>query len=200
MHWPAQDAPLEEYWQVFVDLKQAGKVRAIGLSNHDAKQLEAAEAMGHVDTLQPPFSAINRAVGAAELPWCLEHGTAVIVYSPMQSGLLAGRFSKERVAGLPADDWRSHDPDFNTPAIDRNLAVVEAMRPIAARHGVEVAAVAVAWALAWPAVTGAIVGARSPAQAAGWLPAAELELSGTDLAEIASVIRRTGAGVGPVAP
>ncbi len=201
VHRPAEDGtPLEVYWQTMLDLKESGKVRAVGLSNHDAKQLAAAEAIGHVGTLQPPFSPINRQAAAAELPWCAEHGTGVIVYSPMQSGLLTGKFTAERAAALPAGDWRSRSPDFTGEGLTRNLALAEALRPVADRYGVEVSAVAVAWTLAWPGVTGAIVGARSPEQVDGWLPAATLELTGDDLAEIAAAITRTGAGSGPTTP
>jgi aryl-alcohol dehydrogenase-like predicted oxidoreductase len=199
MHRPAEDGtPVEVYWQTLLDLKEAGKVRAIGLSNHDAKQLEVAEAIGHVDTLQPPFSAINRQAAAAELPWCAAHDTGVIVYSPMQSGLLTGTFTAERAAALPDGDWRSRSPDFTGEGLARNLALADALRPVADRYGVEVSAVAVAWTLAWPGVTGAIVGARSPGQVDGWLPAATLQLTGDDLAEIAVAITSTGAGSGPV--
>jgi aryl-alcohol dehydrogenase-like predicted oxidoreductase len=199
VHWPAEDGtPLEEYWQVMVDLRAEGKVRAIGLSNHDTHQLEIAEKVGHVDSLQPPFSAINRSA-ADELGWCDAHGTGAIVYSPMQSGLLTGAFSAERVASLPADDWRRSAPDFTT-RLDRNLALTAALEPIAQRHGVTVAAVAVAWTLAWPGVTGAIVGARRPAQVDGWVAAADLTLTGADLDEIGAAIERTGAGRGPVRP
>ena len=199
MHWPAEDGtPLDEYWGALLDLKAAGKVRAVGLSNHDADQLEAAEAMGHVDTLQPPLSALKRGAIARELPWCLAHGTGVIVYSPMQSGLLSGAFSAERVAGLAGDDWRSRHPDFTGEALTRNLAVAAAMKPVAERHGVSQAAVAVAWVLAVPGVTGAIVGARSPAQVDGWVAGANLVLTDEDRAGIAAVIRETGAGSGPV--
>jgi aryl-alcohol dehydrogenase-like predicted oxidoreductase len=199
MHWPAEDGtPLETYWQALLDLKREGKVRAVGLSNHNAAQLAAAEALGHVDTLQPPFSAIKRDVAAAELPWCDAHGTGVIVYSPMQAGLLSGAFSAERAASLAANDWRSRNADFKGEALRRNLAVAEAMRVVADRHGTSVAAVAVAWTLAWPGVTGAIVGARSASQVDGWIDAASLSLSSEDMAEIAAVIRRSGAGSGPV--
>lgn len=199
MHWPAEDGTaLEEYWGALLDLKAAGKVRAVGLSNHDADQLEAAAAMGHVDTLQPPLSALKRAAIARELPWCLAHDTGVIVYSPMQSGLLSGAFSAARVAGLAADDWRSRHDDFTGEALTRNLAVAAAMKPVAERHGVSPAAVAVAWVLAVPGVTGAIVGARSPAQVDGWVAGANLVLSDEDRAGIAAAIRETGAGSGPV--
>jgi aryl-alcohol dehydrogenase-like predicted oxidoreductase len=201
MHWPAEDGTaLEDYWGTLLQLKHEGKVRAVGLSNHDVVQLEAAERIGHVDTLQPPFSAIRREVAAAEIPWCAAHGTGVIVYSPMQSGLLTGAFSAERAARLGADDWRSRSPDFTGPGLRRNVALAAALRPIAERHSATVAAVAVAWTLAWRGVTGAIVGARSAAQVDGWIGAASLELTGTDLDEIAAAIRRTGAGAGPARP
>ena len=198
MHWPAKDgAPLEEYWQTLLDLKREGKVRAVGLSNHDAAQLEAAERLGHVDTLQPPFSAIRRDVALRELPWCAAHDTGVIVYSPMQAGLLSGRFSTERAAALPADDWRSRSPEFSGERLQRNLRLAAALQPVAERRHSTVAAVAIAWTLAWPGVTGAIVGARTPQQVDGWLDAASLELDAQDLSEIASAIEASGAGTGP---
>ncbi len=201
MHWPAEDGtPLEDYWGALLQFKEEGKVRAVGLSNHDAGQLEAAERLGHVDTLQPPFSAIRREAAAAELPWCAAHNTGVIVYSPMQSGLLTGAFSRERAARLGAGDWRSRSPDFTGEGLRRNLDLAKALQPIAGRHGTSIAAVAVAWTLAWPGVTGAIVGARSPAQVDGWVDAAGLKLTDTDLDDVAAAIRRTGAGAGPLRP
>src|SRR5256885_11563880 len=143
MHWPAEDGTLlEDYWGTLLQLKEEGKVRAVGLSNHDVAQVEAAERIGHVDTLQPPFSAIRREVAAAELPWCAAHRTGVIVYSPIQSGLLTGAFSLERAAALGADDWRYRSPDFTGLGLRRNVALADALRPIAERHGVTVAAVA----------------------------------------------------------
>ena len=195
---PADGTPVEEYWQMMVDLKNEGMVRAIGLSNHSVALLERADKIGHVDSLQPPFSMIDR-TQADEIAWCARNGTGVIVYSPMQSGLLTGAFSRERVEALPADDWRRRVPDFTTE-LDQNLALAESLRPIAERHGVTQAAVAVAWTLAWPGVTGAIVGARRPDQVDGWLPAASLQLTQEDLDEIAVAIERTGAGRGPVRP
>jgi aryl-alcohol dehydrogenase-like predicted oxidoreductase len=201
MHWPPDDgAPLEDYWGTLLELKEEGKARAVGLSNHDAAQLEQAERLGHVDTLQPPFSAIERDAAAAELPWCAEHGTGVIVYSPMQSGLLTGAFTEARAARLDESDWRSGHPDFTGEGLRRNLALADALRPVAARHETTVAAVAVAWTLAWRGVTAAIVGARRPEQVDGWLPAASVELAPEDLDEIAAAIRRTGAGSGPARP
>ncbi|MFC4908672.1 aldo/keto reductase [Actinomadura gamaensis] len=190
--------PLEEYWQVMADLKAEGKVRAIGLSNHSVEQLEAAERVAHVDAIQPPFSAINRSA-AAEIAWARAHDTAVIAYSPLQSGLLTGTFSAERVANLPADDWRLGHADFTT-GLAANLRVAEALRPVAARHGVGVPEVAIAWTLAWPGITGAIVGARKAAQVDGWIGAAEVELTRADLDEIADAIAASGAGTGPARP
>jgi len=201
MHWPPKDgATLAEYWQTFLDLKAEGKVAAVGLSNHDVKQLAEAEALGHVDSLQPPFSAINRDVATAELPWCLANETGVIVYSPMQSGLLTGTFSAARAHSLAQSDWRSRSADFRGERLDRNLRLAESLRPVAERHGTSVGAIAVAWTLSWPGVTAAIVGARSPAQVDGWIDAAGVTLSGEDLDAIAEAIRATGAGSGPARP
>lgn len=199
VHWPPADGtPVAEYWQAMAELKAEGKVRAIGLSNHSVAQLVEAEKIAHVDSLQPPFSAIHRGA-AEEIRWSAEHGTGVIVYSPMQSGLLTGAFSRERTESLPENDWRRSHPDFTTK-LESNLAVAEALKPVAERHGVPVPAVAVAWTLAWPGVTGAIVGARNPRQVDGWLPAVSVRLADSDLAEIAGAITRAGAGDGPVKP
>ena len=201
VHWPPADGtPLDEYWATMLELKREGKVRAVGLSNHDAAAVARAESIGHVDTLQPPFSLIQRGVAEDLLPWCARHDTAVIVYSPMQSGLLTGRMSVERVANMPEDDWRGRHPDFTGDALRRNLLVADALRPVAKRHGVPVAAVAVAWTLAWPGVTGAIVGGRNAEQVRGWLPAEDLELTGEDLAELSAAVRSSGAGEGPDGP
>jgi aryl-alcohol dehydrogenase-like predicted oxidoreductase len=201
MHWPAQDnTPIEAYWQTLLDLKAEGKVRAVGLSNHDAAQLAEAAAIGPVDTLQPPFSAIERGAAESILPWCEAQGTGVIVYSPMQAGLLTGSFTEMRAANLDEDDWRSRNDNFRGEKLRRNLALVEALKPIAERHGVALPAVAIAWVLAWPAVTGAIVGARSPQQVDGWIGGARLNLSPPELDEIAAAIQATGAGRGPVRP
>jgi aryl-alcohol dehydrogenase-like predicted oxidoreductase len=200
MHWPANDGtPIEEYWQALLDLKTEGKIRAAGLSNHSVEQLEAAERIGHVDTLQPPFSAIKREVGDKELAWCHRHDTGVIVYSPMQAGLLTGAFSKERVAALPENDWRSRNAEFGEN-LEKNLAVAEATKTVGARYNVSTASVAVAWTLAWPGVTAAIVGARSPKQVDGWLAAATLALTPADMEEIGAAIMKSGAGTGPATP
>jgi aryl-alcohol dehydrogenase-like predicted oxidoreductase len=201
MHWPTEDGtPLEEYWQVFTDLKREGKIRAAGLSNHGIVQLEAAEQIGAVDAIQPPFSLIHRDAADDVLLWAREHEAGVIVYSPMASGLLTGAFTAARAAHLEPGDWRAGHPDFTEPALSANLAMADALRPVAERHGVAPAAVAVAWTLTFPGVTGAIVGARSPRQVDGWLPAATLELKDDDLSDIAAAIRASGAGTGPASP
>ena len=201
MHWPAKDGtPIEAYWQTLLDLKKEGKVRAIGLSNHNVEQLADAEIMGHVDTLQPPFSAIRRDVAAAELGWCHAHQTGVIVYSPMQSGLLSGGFTVERAAALAKDDWRSRNAEFTGDKLASNLKLADAFGLIAKIRDTTMAAVAVAWTLAWPGVTGAIVGARSPAQVDGWIGGATLELTRDELAFVAEAIALTGAGSGPTLP
>ena len=200
-HWPDETGtPVEDSWAEMVRLVERGKVRAAGVCNFDAALLQRCEALRHVDSLQPPFSLIRREVAAAEIPWCVEHGTGVLAYSPMQSGLLTDTFTADRAKSLAPDDWRRRSAEFREPRLSRNLALRDALRPIAARHGTTVATVAVAWVLAWPGVTGAIVGARSAAQVDGWIDAATLELSSADLDEITRAIGRTGAGAGPVRP
>lgn len=199
-HWPDETGtPVEDSWGAMARLVDEGKVRAIGVSNFTVPLLERCEAVRHVDSLQPPFSPIKRDVAGAQLPWCAAHHTGVVSYSPMQSGILTDAFSHERVAAFANDDWRRKGLEFRSPQLERNLALRDALRPIAARHGVTVGAVAIAWVLSWPGLTGAIVGARSPEQVDGWLPAADLTLSAADLAAIAAAIGQTGAGSGPVA-
>ncbi len=201
MHWPARDGtPIADYWGALLDLKREGKVRAVGLSNHNVGQLEAAEKIGHVDTLQPPFSAIRREFAANELPWCVAHDTGVIVYSPMQSGLLTGTFTAERAKKLPANDWRSRNAEFTGDKLKANLALAATIKAVGEKHGSDAASAAIAWTLAWPGVSGAIVGARSPEQVDGWIDAARLDLTQADLQEIAATIEKTGAGSGPTLP
>jgi aryl-alcohol dehydrogenase-like predicted oxidoreductase len=200
-HWPDETGtPVEDSWAEIVRLLEQGKIRMAGVSNFDVSLLEKCEAILHVDSLQPPFSLIHRDAAAREIPWCGEHGTGVICYSPMQSGLLTDSFTKESVAKLAEDDWRRRSPDFQEPRLSRNLALRDSLRPIAKRHGTTVSSVAVAWVIAWPGVTGAIIGARSPQQVDGWISAANLQLNAADLEEIANAITRTGAGTGPMMP
>ena len=196
-HWPDENGTLvEDSWAAMTRLIEEGKVRAAGVSNFDVRLLDRCEALRHVDSLQPPFSLINRA-GAREISWCARHDTGVICYSPMQSGLLTETFTADRVASLPADDWRRRAPEFQRPNLVWNLKLRDALRPIARRHDTSVSAVAIAWTLAWPGVTGAIVGARTPQQVDGWIDAAWITLADEDLEEITSAIQRTRAGVGP---
>jgi len=200
-HWPDETGtPVEDSWAEMVRLFEEGKVRFGGVSNFNVNLLERCEAIRHVDSFQPPFSMIRRDVAASEIPWCDAHKTGVICYSPMQSGLLTDRFNAERVANMAADDWRRRSPEFNSPNLERNLALRDALRHVAQRHGTSVSSVALAWVLSWPGVTAAIVGARSPEQVDGWIDAGNFELSQADRDEIARAVKRTGAGTGPLVP
>lgn len=199
-HWPDPETPVEDSWEAMARLVEAGKVRTIGVSNFEVVTLERVAAVAPVASLQPPFSLIRRDAGGNVIPWCAAHGVGVIVYSPMQSGILTDSFGAERAAHMPPEDWRTRSPQFRSPALERNIALRDALKPIAARHGVSVSAVAIAWTLAWPGVAGAIVGARSPEQVDGWIAAGALTLTGDELAEIAAAVERTGAGGGPPRP
>jgi aryl-alcohol dehydrogenase-like predicted oxidoreductase len=200
-HWPDEHGfAVEDSWGALVRLQEQGKARAVGVCNYDVARLERCEKARHVDSLQPPFSLIKRAAAAAEIPWAHAHRTGVIAYSPMQSGLLTDRFSAERVASLDAKDWRRASPEFQPPRLQANLALRDALKPIALPHGVSVGALAVAWTLHWPGLTGAIAGARSPEQVDGWIAGAGLKLEDGDLDAIAEAVARTGAGSGPTRP
>ncbi len=196
----ATGTPPDVSWRVMAQLQQEGKVRAIGVSNFDVSLLKKIEPTHHVDSLQPPFSLIRREEAAAEIPWCHANRTGVIVYSPMQTGILTDSFSAERVRQMPDDDWRKGSVNFQTPRLEKNIALRDALIPIARRHNTTVASIAVAWTLAWPGVTGAIVGARSPSQIDGWIDAATLTLTSADLDEISLAIEKIGAGAGPTRP
>jgi aryl-alcohol dehydrogenase-like predicted oxidoreductase len=195
-HWPdtATGTQIEDSWSAMVELIDQGKVRWGGVSNFDSALLDRCERERHVDSLQPPYSMLARTARNDVIPWCRQHGTGVIVYSPMQSGLLTGAFSRERVESLPRDDWRRRDDDFREPALTRNLQFVDRLKPIAQDLGTTLPALAVAWTLATPGVSGAIVGARRPDQVDGWLAAGDLELSDEVLARIDAAIDETGAG------
>jgi aryl-alcohol dehydrogenase-like predicted oxidoreductase len=200
-HWPDESGtPVEDSWGEMKRLVEEGKVRAVGVSNFTVPLLERCERVRHVDSLQPPFSMVRRGSAEEPIPWCAAHGTGVIVYSPMQAGLLTDRFAAERVSQFAQDDWRRNSAEFREPNLSRNLSLRDALRPIAQRHNTTIAAVAVAWAIRWPGVTGAIVGARSAEQVDGWIRAGEIELTGEDLDDIARAIERTQAGGGPARP
>ncbi|WP_131769396.1 aldo/keto reductase, partial [Candidatus Protofrankia californiensis] len=201
LHWPPQDGtPVEDTVATLHELRTAGKIRSVGVSNFDVELLERVGPVGGVEALQPPFSAIRREAATEILPYCAKHNIGVIVYSPMQSGLLTGSWSAQRSAGLPADDWRRRSPDFTGEPLHRHLALADVLRTVAKRHEVTVASVAVAWTLAFDGVTGAIAGARRPSQVDGWIAAATLTLSADDLDDIEIGIDRLSVGSGPSRP
>lgn len=188
IHWPNPDEEIEEGWAAMAELKKEGKVRWIGLSNFNVAQMERALKIAPITSLQPPYSMINRSIEAEILPFCEKHGIGVINYSPMQSGLLTGAMSKERVAAFPKDDFRRNAKAFQEPQLDRNLKLAGFLGEIGARHGVSAGVVAIAWTLAKPAITGAIVGGRSAKQVDGVMPAAEFRLTEAELTEINSYL------------
>ena len=184
IHWPIPDEDIEEGWSTFVELRDEGLVRHIGVSNFSVPQLRRAQAIAPVETLQPPYSLIVRDVEDEILPFAEREGIGVIVYSPMGSGLLSGGMTRERIERLPDDDWRRHDARFREPLLSEHLALVERLTAVAERHDTTPGAVAVAWTLRNPAVDGAIVGFRRPDQVDPILAAADLELGEDDLATI----------------
>jgi aryl-alcohol dehydrogenase-like predicted oxidoreductase len=184
IHWPNPEQDIEEGWSALAELKERGMVRHIGVSNFDVRQLRRISQIAPVETLQPEYSLIARDAEPEILPYCEREDIGVIVYSPMGSGLLTGRMTKERIARLPEDDWRKRAPEFNEPQLTRNLELVGRLTRVAERHGTTPGAVAIAWTLRNPAVDGAIVGFRNPAQVDPLLPAANLRLTDADVAEI----------------
>jgi aryl-alcohol dehydrogenase-like predicted oxidoreductase len=188
IHWPVPDEEIEEGWTTMAELQREGKVRWIGVSNFNVAQLERALKIAPITSLQPPYSMINRSVEPEILPFCAKHGIGVINYSPMQSGLLTGAMTKERVAQMPDDDFRKKAKNFNEPQLSRNLELAELLRRIGKPHGVAPGVVAIAWTLHNPAVTAAIVGGRSASQVEGVLPAATFRLSEEEFAEIGSFL------------
>ena len=183
---PIPAADIEEGWAALAELKDRGLVRHIGVSNFDVEQLRRIRQIAPVETLQPPYSLVDRAVEDEILPFAEREGMGVIAYSPMGSGLLSGTMTRERIAALPDDDWRKHDARFTEPALSRHLATVGRLETVAERLGTTAGAVAIAWTLANPAVDGAIVGFRRPEQVDPLVAAADLELEPEDLAEIAA--------------
>ena len=186
-HWPDETGtPVEDSWAEMGRLVDEGKVRYGGVSNFGLSLLERCESVRHVQSLQSPFSLVRRQLADTEIPWCISHGTGVLCYSPMQAGILTDTFGHQRMAAMARDDWRRRSPEFQEPNLSANIGLRDALRPIAARHGVSVSAIAVAWVAAWPGVTGAIVGARSPEQVDGWIGAAKVELTRQDLEQLAA--------------
>ncbi|GGG95156.1 aldo/keto reductase [Silvibacterium dinghuense] len=177
IHWPNPDEEIEEGWETLARFQQQGKVRYLGVSNFSVAQMKRAQKIAPITSLQPPYSLLRRDIEAEILPFCRENNIGVINYSPMVSGLLTGKMTAERIAQMPADDWRRKSPNFNEPKLSRNLKLVEILREIGKTHGVEAGVVAIAWTLRNPAITAAIVGARRPDQVDGVLPAATFRLS-----------------------
>ena len=184
IHWPIPEQDIEEGWAAMAELKERGLVRHIGVSNFSASQLRRIASIAPVETIQPPYSLIDRAAEAEILPLAQRDGIGVIVYSPMGSGLLTGGITAERIAAMPGDDWRKTDPRFTEPQLSRHLALAARLQAVAARRGTTPGAVAIAWTLRNPAVDGAIAGFRRPAQVDPILAAAGLELTGQDLTDI----------------
>jgi aryl-alcohol dehydrogenase-like predicted oxidoreductase len=185
IHWPVDDTKeLEEGWNTMAKLQREGKVRWIGVSNFDVEQMKRALKIARITSLQPRYSLVHPDVESEILPFCLGAGIGVIVYSPMASGLLTGAMTRERISGLPDDDWRKKHPDFTEPALSANLALVDRLRTIGRRHDSSPGTVAVSWTLHNPAVTAAIVGARKPEQVNDMVAAAEIRLTGAEINEV----------------
>lgn len=197
MHWPEPDEDLEEGWATLAKLKEEGKVRWIGVSNFNVSQLQRAQAIAPVTSLQPPYSLVRRDIEAELLPFVAPQNIGVIVYSPMGAGLLTGAMTPERVANFPEDDWRRRNPHFQEPHLARNLQLVETLRAIGQRHGRTPGEVAIAWTLRNPAVTGAIVGMRNAPQVEGIIGAGEFRLSAEEIAEIETA-QEVFLGSGPI--
>jgi aryl-alcohol dehydrogenase-like predicted oxidoreductase len=188
IHWPNPDEDLEEGWETLLELKEEGKVRWIGVSNFEVGQMERLRGIGPITSLQPPYSIISPEIEQEILPYTAAHTIGVIVYSPMKSGLLSGKMTRERVAAMPPDDFRPRTPHFREPKLTRNLALAQLLRSIGQRHGRTPGEVAIAWTLRRPEVTGAIVGLRSPDQVGGVIGAAEFRLSPEELREISDFV------------
>ncbi|WP_406609367.1 aldo/keto reductase [Agarivorans sp. JK6] len=187
IHWPNPAEDIEEAWQAMLELKQQGKIRYLGVSNHSIEQMQSLQKIAPINSMQPPYSLINRECETELLPYCQQHNAGVICYSPMGSGLLTGKVTAERIAAMGGDDWRKKADDFNEPKLSHNLKIVAALQQVAEKHQVSAAEVAIAWTLKHPAITGAIVGMRSPEQADGVIKGASLNLDKQDIALIESV-------------
>jgi aryl-alcohol dehydrogenase-like predicted oxidoreductase len=189
IHWPNPAEEIEEGWTTLSKLQAEGKVRYIGVSNFNVSQLKRAEAIAPVTSLQPPYSLIKREVEAEILPYCLERNIGVIVYAPMQSGLLTGAMTPERAANLPDNDWRKSNSEFQEPRLSRNLKLVELLKQIGQQHGRSPGEAAIAWTLRHPAVTAAIVGGRNAKQVEGTIGAADYRLSAEEIGKIDTFLR-----------
>ena len=188
IHWPNPDEDIEEGWGTLADLRTEGKLRWIGVSNFSAAQMQRAAKISPITSLQPPYSLIRREVEAEVLPYCHANNIGVIAYSPMGSGLLTGAMTRERVAALPADDWRTRAPQFQEPALTKNLALQEKLVELGGRHDRTAAETALAWVLKHEAITGAIVGIRRADQVDGVIEAMRFRITDAEAAEIEAVL------------
>jgi aryl-alcohol dehydrogenase-like predicted oxidoreductase len=177
IHWPNPAEEIEEGWSALAKFKEQGKIRYIGVSNFNVEQMKRAQKIAPITSLQPPYSMLRRAIEQEILPFAKENNIGVINYSPMLSGMLTGKMTRERVTAMPQDDWRRRAPEFNEPKLSRNLRLVEVLREIGRAHNVEPGVVAVAWTLHHPAITAAIVGGRSAEQVEGIAPALQFRIS-----------------------
>jgi aryl-alcohol dehydrogenase-like predicted oxidoreductase len=184
IHWPEPAEDIEEGWTAMAELQREGKVRWIGVSNFNVEQMRRAQAIAPITSLQPPYSILSREIEEAVLSYTQANGIGVIVYSPMKSGMLSGAMTRERIAAMPADDFRRRTPTFQEPLLSRNLALAELLRTIGQRHDRTAGEVAIAWTLRHPGVTAAIVGMRSPKQVEGVAGAAEFRLGTEEIKEI----------------
>ncbi|SFL24571.1 aldo/keto reductase [Geodermatophilus ruber] len=184
IHWPIPDDDIEEGWSALADLKAAGKVRFIGVSNFSASQMARCELVAPIDAIQPEYSLVDRTAEEEVLPYAEKVGIGTVTYSPLKHGLLSGSMTRERVAALTPSDWRRGHEQYTEPKLSENLRLVDALREVAGRHGCTVSEVAIAWVLRRPAVTSAIVGPRRPEQLGDLVGAADLQLRDEDLATI----------------
>jgi aryl-alcohol dehydrogenase-like predicted oxidoreductase len=184
-HHADPSTPVEDSWGTMVELVGEGKVRWVGVSNFEVPLLHRCEAIAHIDSVQPELNLLRSTALRDVIPWCRDHGTGVIAYSPLASGILAGAYDRERLQALPDDDWRQ-------ACADQIVELVGRLRLVAEEHRVELAALAVAWTLAVEGVTGAICGARHPEQVEGWVPAADVGFGEELATELASLIRGSG--------
>ena len=190
IHWPEPNADIEEGWTEMARLREEGKVRFIGVSNFTVQQMKRAMKIAPITSLQPPYSIVAREVEEDILPFCMRNNIGVIVYSPMYSGLLAGAMTRQRIANFAPDDWRRRDQNFQEPNLSRNLRLVEVLREVGKRHGRTPGEVAIAWTLHNQAVTGAIVGVRSPEQVRGIIGATQFRLNDKEVMEIEDALEQ----------
>lgn len=191
IHWPIPEAEIEKGWETLAQLKAEGKVRFIGVSNFSIPQMDRLRKISPITSLQPPYSLIRRDVEGQILPYCCENRIGVIGYSPMASGLLSGKMSRERIERMDPTDWRARvNANFKDPLLERNLKLQELLKSIGAQYGCTAGAVAIAWTLLHPAVTATIVGMRNPDQIDGVIQAEELILSDDDQKRIEDFLQQ----------